>query len=166
MGSPLSPVISNLYMEYFESCLLPNIKPPGMLWLRYVDDIFCNWNINFGNFDQFIANLNTLAPSIKFTSKWEIENRIPFLDVLVRFSESNYPEFAVYRKPTHCATYIHFFSSHHHSVKMNIVSSMFSRALRTCNKISDLNHEFDIINSQFSRIGCPPWFLKKSSPQS
>ena len=39
MGSPLSPVISNLYMEYFESVIIKDIKPEGMIWLCYVDDI-------------------------------------------------------------------------------------------------------------------------------
>ena len=40
MGSPLSPVLSNFFMEYFESELLPNILDTNIPWLRYVDDIF------------------------------------------------------------------------------------------------------------------------------
>ena len=38
MGSSLSPILSNLFMKYFESELVPNIL--NIKWLRYVDNIF------------------------------------------------------------------------------------------------------------------------------
>ena len=38
MGSSLSPILSNLFMEYFESELVRNIL--NIKWLRYVDNIF------------------------------------------------------------------------------------------------------------------------------
>ena len=40
MGSPISPVLSNIYMEFYERHHLPNVLPNNILWLRYVDDIF------------------------------------------------------------------------------------------------------------------------------
>ena len=71
MGSPLSPVISNLYMEYFETVIIKDIKPPGMIWLRYVDDILTTWNPAWGDFDNFFNRLNNLVPSINFKVEWE-----------------------------------------------------------------------------------------------
>ena len=44
MRGNLSPVLANLYMEYSESVLLPQIKPADMIRYRYVDDIFTVWN--------------------------------------------------------------------------------------------------------------------------
>ena len=38
MGSPLSPVVANLFMEYFESKALNSSKLLPKLWKRYVDD--------------------------------------------------------------------------------------------------------------------------------
>ena len=41
MGNPLSPVLANIYMEFFEINLLPRIITFELIWYRYVDDIVC-----------------------------------------------------------------------------------------------------------------------------
>jgi len=42
MGSPVSPLVANLFMEYLEQKLLDTapMKLKPKLWKRYVDDIF------------------------------------------------------------------------------------------------------------------------------
>ena len=35
-----SPVLSNIYMEFFERYLLPSTVNFELVWLRYVDDVF------------------------------------------------------------------------------------------------------------------------------
>ena len=40
MGSPLSPVLANIYMEYFEEMALGFTPLKPSMWLRYVDDTF------------------------------------------------------------------------------------------------------------------------------
>ena len=41
MGSPCSPVVANIYMEYFENLALgPELPIPVRDWKRYVDDVF------------------------------------------------------------------------------------------------------------------------------
>ena len=40
IGSPLSPVLASLFMEFFESELLADITGKPALWLRYIDGVF------------------------------------------------------------------------------------------------------------------------------
>ena len=66
MGSPCSPVVANIYMEYFEDPALgPELPIPVKDWKRYVDDVFSI--IPKGNRDTILQYLNSIDPHIKFT---------------------------------------------------------------------------------------------------
>ena len=67
MGSPLSPVMANLF--------------------RYVDDTLSSWAHGLENLYRFLEHINSLHP-IKFTLEMEKEDKtIPFLDVLLLIQE-------------------------------------------------------------------------------
>ena len=80
MGSPCSPVVANIYMEYFENMALgPELPVPIKDWKRYVDDVFSI--IPKGNRDKLLKYLNSIDPHIKFTIEQpNAEGGIPFLD--------------------------------------------------------------------------------------
>ena len=131
MGSPLSPVLSNLFMEYFESELLSNVIDENTPWMRYVDDIFSVCSLSDEQFNVFFERLNSLCPSIKFQIEWESNNKLSFLDIqLVR--QENQVFYKVFRKPTHSNMYIHYFSYHKETIKLAVLSSLFLRAYRIC----------------------------------
>lgn len=130
MGNPLSPVLSNLYMECFETNILPRILPSNLLWYRYVDDILCLWPVNHDETD-FLNQINSLVPSIKFTIENEVNGVLPFLDIMIHRIGRSF-KFNVYRKPTNVCSYVHFYSNHHVQVKRAVFSGMFLRALRVC----------------------------------
>ena len=79
MGSPCSPVVANIYMEYFENLALgPELPVPVKDWKRYVDDVFSI--IPKGNRNKMLQYLNSIDPHIKFTIEQpNKEGSIPFL---------------------------------------------------------------------------------------
>jgi hypothetical protein len=83
MGSLLSPIVSNIYMEYFEKLALYSAQHKPSLWLRYVDDTFVVWPHGPEHLQNFLSYLICLRPAIQFTMEIESDSAIPFLDVLV-----------------------------------------------------------------------------------
>ena len=65
MGSPISPLIANIFMEEFEVKALSSIPHPPSLWLRFVDDTFV---INRAEHSQdLLHHINNQDPHIQFT---------------------------------------------------------------------------------------------------
>ena len=163
MGSPLSPILANLCLEFIEEYyikLLPdNIKP--VFWVRYVDDIFIIYQHDVEAFNSLLNEINNIVPTIKFTVEEEVNGQLPFLDVMVIHNkQSNSFAFKVYRKPTNAENYIHYYSNHARHVKRNIVTNMFMRALKICDP-SYLEEEFNHIRQAFKRLGYPEPFLRE-----
>ena len=81
MGSCISLVIANIFMESIErSAIDPFQEPPNhRVWMRCVDDIFCF--ITTLVIDDFVHHINGISLSIKFTMEIEENRSLAFLDV-------------------------------------------------------------------------------------
>ena len=112
IGSPLSPIVANLYMEHLEETALRTAPDPPRLWLRYVDNTFVIWPHGQEKLDCFYEHVNTQHRNIKFTVEHEREYKLAFLDVQVTRTNNRLTT-SVYRKPTHTDHYIPFHSHHH-----------------------------------------------------
>ena len=164
MGSPLSPLLANLCMEFVENEILNNCDPSmkPLIWLRYVDDIFIIFNDTQSDFDSFFNYVNNILPSIKFTVEYEIENKLPFLDVLVYHDPISMGfKFTVYRKSTNSESYIHFYSFHNVDVKQNIISNFALRALKICDP-EYIDRELKHIKETFIKLCYPENFISKA----
>jgi hypothetical protein len=159
MGNCLSPVLSGVFMEFFEKELLPSIVDFDIIWYRYVDDIFAIVPDNI-NVQMFLQKLNSLAPSINFKIETEKEKCLPFLDTLIIKNE-NKLNFKVYRKPTHSNMYVHSFSNHSDKIKKGAINSIFLRAYKICNA-TYLKQEINFIFDTFRKLGYDNNFIQQA----
>ena len=78
MGSPLGPVLANLFMSVWEKDWINDYKSsPILFYKRYVDDIFCLVKNEF-EAKSLLDYLNNKHLSIKFTMETEVNNKMPF----------------------------------------------------------------------------------------
>ena len=66
MGSPLSPVLADIYMEYFKEMALVSTSLKPSMWLRYIDDTFILWP-HQEDVQILLGHMNSIRPSIQFT---------------------------------------------------------------------------------------------------
>ena len=83
MGSPLSPVIANIYMEHLEETTLRTAPLQPTLWLEYVDDAFVIWPHGHKELQYFHEHINQQYLNIQFTMEEEKDGKQVFLDVQV-----------------------------------------------------------------------------------
>ncbi|KFD62137.1 hypothetical protein M514_25739 [Trichuris suis] len=158
MGSPLSPVLAEVFMEFLEDVAFStadtSITPT--VFKRYVDDVFAV--IKSGKEEIFLEHLNSIFPNhISFTTEKEENGRLPFLDALV-ISDGRRLKTTVYRKPTHSKRYLHFSSHHSRSVMRGIITGMIDRAISICGK-EFLAAELGHIKATFLYNGYPPGLI-------
>ena len=67
MGSPISPIVANLFMEDLEVKALSTAPTPPTLWKRFVDDTFII--IQRTSKESFLQHLNAIDDNIHFTVK-------------------------------------------------------------------------------------------------
>ena len=89
MGSPLPPILAEIYMNNFENNILntSRYKQNVKLWCRYVDDILLIWNGTDRQLDQFFNETNNINEKIKFTIE-KGNKTINFLDLTIQIDRN------------------------------------------------------------------------------
>ena len=82
MGSPLGPVLADIFMIESEKAILPELTEFIKYWKRYVDDTISY--IKLGTINDIITKLNSFNNNVQFTFEEEDKETLPFLGVLTR----------------------------------------------------------------------------------
>ena len=101
MGSPVSAVIANLYMESFDEQAITISSYKPRIWKRYVDDTFTI--LDRENVDDFLQHLNNQQPSIRFTTETENNNKLAFLDTAKTSRNKTLCHFRGEKSPVICS---------------------------------------------------------------
>ena len=144
MGSPVSPVIANICMEYFESLVIPT-SPTLIKWgFRYVDDVHSDTRKD--QVTQLQEHLSSIDPHIKFTIELPGTDGLPFLDTLTKPTPNSIGS-TVYRKPTYTDRYLDYNSNHPISAKLSVIHTLIHRAKQVCSTPEFLAKEMDHLQS-------------------
>uniref|UniRef100_A0A5S6QQD0 Reverse transcriptase domain-containing protein n=1 Tax=Trichuris muris TaxID=70415 RepID=A0A5S6QQD0_TRIMR len=159
MGSSLSPVVAEMFMEHLKDIAFPDgFSVFGVkMFKRYVDDIFVI--MEQGKEVALLDHLNVLFPGkVNFTMEREEKGKLPFLDSLV-IRDQGHIKTKVFRKPTNSERYLNFFSNHPLNVKKGIITGMVDRAyfLRHGDYLKD---EIKHISQTLLRNGYPKKFAE------
>jgi hypothetical protein len=140
MGSPLSPVLCNIYLEYLEQKAIESFEPKPRVFLRYVDDIYLEWQQDTRPVEELLQHFNNQCEETKFTIEKEENDCLPFLDVRVK-RKNNKIVTEVYRKPTDSGLILQYDSNHPLTVKKGLVNTLLHRATTHCSNVSIYNDE-------------------------
>lgn len=158
MGSPLGPILANIFVGYHEAQLF-RTTPKPIAYYRYVDDIFAIFNSE-SQMDKFYKKLSNMHAALSFTKEAEKNNSIPFLDVLVERSHTSFIT-SVSRKSSFTGDYILWKSFCPKRYKINLISCLTNRALKLCSTCR-LDDELGRIAEIFAALGYPEHVVKNT----
>ena len=161
MGSPLAPVLTNIFMGFHESKWLNeyNLNKPKFC-LRYVDDILAAFDkeqdsLNFFNF------LNNRHPNIKFTIEKQNDHSIAFLDVFISGINNENLTLQAHCKLTYTGLLLNFKSFTSFSYKISLIKCLIDRSFKICNNWNSFHNDIENIKSNLIKNAYPPFLIDK-----
>jgi hypothetical protein len=115
MGSPLSGLIAEIFLQYYEDAnnkYLLDTKNISF-YTRYVDDILIVFDKTKTNAHTINAYINNIHNNLKLNPTYEEQDSIDYLDLTVLRKHTKLEvDIHVYRKPTTTDTTTNFMSNH------------------------------------------------------
>ncbi|XP_061603008.1 uncharacterized protein LOC133464838 [Cololabis saira] len=161
MGSPVSPIVANLYMEEVERKALETYSGARPThWFRYVDDTWVKMKTN--EIGPFTDHINSVDNYIKFTKEEMRENQLPFLDCGISLGGEGELQVEVYRKPTHTDQYLMFDSHHPLEHKLGVIRTLQHRAKTVPTNPEARDKEQKHIKQALKQCHYPEWAFTKT----
>ncbi len=153
MGSPLGPLMANVFMCSLEEKLSKSNKLPSV-YNRFVDDTLTTQS-NLDSATSFLSTLNNCHPSLTFTMEVEVEGKLPFLGMEI-VKKDNRLDTKVYVKPTNNGLLLHFHSHVDKRYKRSLIETMLNRAYRLSSSWQHFTDECERLKMLFDRLKYPP----------
>ena len=161
MGSPLGPVLANIFMGHHEKLWLEQYPGQGLLFYRrYVDDIFCLFE-HKEQVQEFLEYINNQHPNIKFTCEEEENNKLPFLDVSISKAEGRNFDTTTYRKSTYTGLLTNFTSFTSIQYKVGLIKTLIDRARKINSSMTNLRNDLSDIKKTLLKNRFPLHVLRR-----
>ncbi|CAH8484591.1 unnamed protein product [Schistosoma mattheei] len=131
MGSPLGPIMADIFMGYLENTILKQAINETTEYSRYVDDTFIICN-NKQHAIRLLKLFNNAHTNIHFTMEHEQNDMFHFLDVAIKRRRDGTVQRSIYRKSNWNGLYLNFNSFCPISYKKALVKTLFYRAEKIC----------------------------------
>ena len=161
MGSPLGPTLANIFLGYWEEIWLEKcpVQFRPLYYRRYVDDTFLLFSSQ-SHVKKFLRYMNTRHGNMNFTFETEVENRLPFLDVLVS-REAKRLITSLYRKPTFSGLYTNFNSFISEKYKTGLISCLLFRIFTLTVDWTKFHEEVKFLSDIFRKNQYPQHFFDR-----
>ena len=114
-----------------------------------------------GSIEYVLLAPESIHPNIKFTYEKEVNNTLPFLDVLF-IRNSDHIHTTVYRKETNNDLYLHWHAFIPISLKRGTIRTLVNRAYIICSDNNYLQQELKHLERVFHTLNCYPlWIIKQ-----
>ena len=127
MGSPISPMLADLVLQDLEEVVLKKLSFKIHSYYRNVDDTFLI--IPNNKINDTIENFNSYHSRLKFTFELEINNTLPFLNLLIIKNQDGILVTNWFRKNTFSGRYLNFLSNHPFKQKIAIIKNLVDTAI-------------------------------------
>ena len=143
MGSPLGPVLANIFVISLEEAILPSIKKHVAQWKRHVDDTHAF--IDPSKIEFVSEKLNSYRPNIQLIHEIEENQKIAFLDVLIIRTRDNKLQTTEFRKETNTDLYINWNSHASIQWKWGSLKNLIQRSILICSNEKLLEDELNYL---------------------
>ena len=158
MGSPLSPIVANIFMDEFEAKALSTAPHTPSLWKRFVDGTFVV--IKSVHKEEFFTHINFIEGGIQFTAEnTRSVGSYALLRPLVIPQADGSLLTTEYRTSSHTNQYLQWDGHHAISAKYSVISTLFHRAKDVCSTKQQLDEEHEHLQKVLTTCKCPRWAL-------
>ena len=164
MGSPLAPILANLFMGHHERQWLRDYTGPNVpFYRRYVDDVFCIFD-NENEVQSFHDHLNSRHANIQFTTEKEVAGKLPFLDILINNGPNGFTT-TVYHKKNYTGLYTNFLSFTSRKYKIGLIRTLVDRTYKLCSSANLFNIDVENLKNMLMKNMYPSWLIDRAVKQ-